>query len=120
MFYQFFFFQSTPFLLSFFYSSTKNIIKINNKKNNYLNQLLRLRLLKYTHTHNIYKYIYIHIAQPSLPKKQKDFYNNPDGGPHGNSQGIGAVNSCRKDLHPRDPSYPRFSSFLCKYNLTKS
>ena len=58
-------------------------------------------------------------APPSLPKK-KDSYNTPDGSPHGNSQGIGAVNCCRKDLHPRYCSYPRFSSFLCKCNLTKS
>ena len=57
---------------------------------------------------------------PSLPKKKKDSYNTPDGGPHGNSQGIRAVNCCRKDLHPRRRSYPRFSSFLCKCNLTKS
>ena len=33
---------------------------------------------------------------------------------------LGAVNCCRKDLHPRCLSYPRFSSFLCKCNLTKS
>ena len=57
---------------------------------------------------------------PSLPKKKKDSYNTPDGGPHGNSQGIRAVNCCRKDLHPRRRSYPRFSSFLYKCNLTKS
>ena len=97
-------------------------------KNNYMNQLL-----KYTHTHT--KYIYIHIikkknkknhnnkkkaVQPSFPKKKKDFYYTPDRGSHGNSQRIGAVNCCRKDLHPRHCSCPSFSSFLCKCNLTKS
>ena len=46
------------------------------------------------------------------PQEKKDSYNTPDGGPHSNSQGIGAVNCCRKDLHPRGRSYPRFSSFF--------
>ena len=49
----------------------------------------------------------------SLSKKKKDSYNTPDGGPHGNTQGIGAVNCCCKDLHPRGRSYPSFSPFLC-------
>ena len=57
---------------------------------------------------------------PCLPKKKKDSYNTPDGGPHGNSQEIRAVNCCCKDLHPRRRCYPIFSSFLCKCNLTKS
>ena len=96
-------------------------------KNNSMNQLL------------IYIYIYIYIynkekkrkrkknhnnkkkaVPPSLPKKKKDSYNTPDGGSYGNSQGIGAVNFCRKDLSPRGRSCPRFSSFLCKCNLTKT
>ena len=91
-----------------------------------MNQLLRLTLLKYTHTekkHMLKKIIIIikrKTVPPFLAKKRKDSYNTPDGGPHGNSQGIGAVNCCRKDLHPRCRSYPRFSSFLCKCNLTKS
>ena len=38
------------FLLNFFLQQHENIIKSNNKKNNYINQLLRLPLLKYTHT----------------------------------------------------------------------
>ena len=84
----------------------------------------------HTHTHkeNIYIYTYVKekkiikrkTVPPSLPKKKKDSYNTPDGGPHGSCQGIGAVNCCRKDLHPRCRSYPRFSPFLCKCNLTKS
>ena len=58
-------------------------------------------------------------APSSLPKKKGDPCNTPDGGPYSSSQGIGAVNCCRKDLHPRRCRYPRFSSFLCKCNLTK-
>ena len=93
--------------------------------NNYMNQLL-----KYTHTQNIYTYNKEKKGKnnnnkkkavlPSLPKKKKDPYNTSDGGSHGNSQRIGAVNCCRKDLHPRGRSCPSFSSFLCKCNLTKS
>ena len=120
----FFFFKSIFFLLNFFLQQHKNIIKSNNKKNNYINQLLRLPLLKYTHTEKKYicykKQIKRKAVPSSLPKKKKDPYNTPDGGPHGNSQGIGALNCCRKDLHPRGCRYPRFSSFLCKCNLTKS
>ena len=96
-----------------------------------MNQLLRLPLLKYTtHTEKKQhmlkkkkkqkqKQIKRKAAPSSLPKKKEDPYNTPDGGPYGNSQGIGAVNCCRKDLHPRRCRYPRFSSFLCKCNLTK-
>ena len=95
-----------------------------------MNQLLRLPLLKYTHPHrkknqtyvkkkNKTKQIKRKAAPSSLPKKKEDPYNIPDGGPYGDSQGIGAVNCCRKDLHPRGCRYPRFSSFLCKCNLTK-
>ena len=108
-----------------------------------MDQLLRLLLLKYTHTHththihtdrhthtrNIYIHTYVKekkiiikrkTVPPSLPKKKNDSCNTPDGGPYGNSQGIGAGNCCCKDIHPRCRSYPRFSSFLCKCNLTKS
>ena len=99
-----------------------------------MNQLLRLPLLKYTHTHTHRKKKHVKkkkqktkqkqikrkAAPSSLPKKKEDPYNIPDGVPYGNSQGIGAVNCCRKDLHPRGCRYPRFSSFLCKCNLTKS
>ena len=84
-----------------------------------MNQLLRLPLLKYTHTE---KKTNKKKSSTILPPQEikKDPYNTPDGGPYGNSQGIGAVNCCRKDLHPRGCRYPRFSSFLCKCNLTKS
>ena len=54
------------------------------------------------------------------PQEKKDPYNTPGGGPQGNSQGIAAVNCFRKDLHPSGRSCPRFSSFICKCNLTKS
>ena len=88
-----------------------------------MNQLLRLPLLKYTHTEKksyVKKKKRKRKAVPcSLPKKKEDPYNAPDGGPYGNSQGTGAVNCCRKDLHPRGCRHPRFSSFLCKCNLTR-
>ena len=68
-------------------------------KNNFMNQLLRLPLLKYTHkhTHTHTQNIYIHIIKkknhnnkkkavpPSLPRKKRDSYNTPNGGFHGNS-----------------------------------
>ena len=54
------------------------------------------------------------------PQEKKDTYSTPDGGPYGNRGGIGAVNCYHKDLHPRGRSCPRFCSFLCKCNLTKS
>ena len=57
--------------------------------------------------------------QPPSPRK-KHPYNTPDGGPNGNSQGIGAVNCCRKDLHPSGCRDPRSTSLLCKCNPTKS
>ena len=91
-----------------------------------MNQLLILPLLKYTHTekkiHMLKKNKQVkRKAVPcSLPKKKRDPYNTPDGGPHSSSQGIGAINCCWKDLHPRGRRHPRFSSFLCKRNLTKS
>ena len=44
----------------------------------------------------------------------------PDGGPHRNSQGIEAVKFCRKNIHSKGCRDPISSSFLCKYNLTKS
>ena len=89
-----------------------------------MNQLLRLPLLKYTHTEKKKrmlkkKQIKRKAVPSSLPKKKEDPYDSSDGGPYGNSQGIGAVNCCRKDLHFRGCRYPRFSSLLCKCNLTK-
>ena len=72
-----------------------------------MNQLLRLPLLKYTHTHT---HRHTHTHTHTQTHKHT----------HTQTQGIGAVNCCRKDLHPRRRSYPRFSSFLCKCNLTKT
>ena len=46
---KFVFFLNLFFLLNFFLQQHENIIKSNNKKNNYINQLLRLPLVKYTH-----------------------------------------------------------------------
>ena len=94
--YIFFFLINFFLLLFFFLQQHKNIIKSNNKKNNYMNQLLRLPLLKYTrvcaythtHTHtrthkeNIYTYVKEKIIKrktvpPSLPKKKKGFLQHP-------------------------------------------
>ena len=46
----------------------------------------------------------------SLPK-EKYPYSTSDGGPHSNSQGIGTINCCRKDLHPRVCRDPRSTLF---------
>ena len=59
----FFFFINQFFPFKFFLQQHKNLIKGNNKKNNYMNQLLRLPLLKYTHTKRKYIYIYIHMLK---------------------------------------------------------
>ena len=85
-----------------------------------MNQLLRLPLLKYTQTEEKNTYdkeiiiiiiiIIIKTVPSSLPKNKKGLLQIS----HRNSQGIGAVNCCHKDLHPTGRSYPRFSSFLCK------
>ena len=84
----------------------------------------------HTHTHRererernnryVKKQIKRKSVPSSLPKKKKHHYNTPDGGLHGNSQGMGAVNCCEKELHPRDCRYTRFYSILYKCNLTKS
>ena len=50
----------------------------------------------------------------------KHLYNTPDRDPNDTSQGKGTVNYCRKDLHTRGCRDPRSTSFLYKYNLTKS
>ena len=107
--------------LNFFFpfKNFNNTIKTfkNNKNNNYINQLLRLTLLKHTHTlkNNNNKRQY----QPPSPGN-KHLYNTPDGGPNGNSQGKGAVSYCHKDLHTRGCRDPRSISFLRKCSLTKS
>ena len=58
-------------------------------------------------------------GRTNLRPKEKYPYNNSDGGSHGNSQGIGAVNCCCKDLRSRGCRDPTFTSYLCKRNLTK-
>ena len=57
--------------------------------------------------------------QPPYPRN-KHPYNTPDRGPNGNSQGIGAINCCRKDLHTRGYRDPRTTSFLYNCKLTKN
>ena len=86
-----------------------------------MNQLLRLQLVKYTQRENktCFKKTKKNQHRPPCPRK-KDPYNTPDGGSYDNSQGTEAINCWRKDLHPRGCRYPRFFSFLCKCNLTKS
>ena len=66
------FLKSIFFILSFFLEQHKNIIESNNNKNNYMKQLLRLPLLKYTHTNkkNTYvkeKMIIIIIKRKTVP-----------------------------------------------------
>ena len=83
------------FSFSGFLQQHKDTAKSNNKKNNYINQLLRSSLLKNTHrernnTNN---------DKPSFQEKRP--YNTPGRDLHVNSQRIGAVNCCRKDLDPR-------------------
>ena len=54
------FFLIDFFPLNFFFKTTrKYIIKSNNKKNNCINQLLRLPLLKYTHTQKKNTYVFL-------------------------------------------------------------
>ena len=122
---EYIFFRINFFLLILFLQQHKSIIKSNNKKSNYMNQLLRLPLLKYTHTEQKIhmskktKIIIITIiiiikrktVSSSLPKKKRS--------PRQQSKNR-SLHCCRKDLHPRDRSYPTFSSFLCKCNLIKS
>ena len=67
-----FFYKFFPF--NFFLQQHKNIIKSNNKKNNYMNQLLRLPLLNYIQTEkNTYvkekKLIIIIIKGKTVPCK---------------------------------------------------
>ena len=45
------FFLKTLFPFKIFLQQHENTIKSNDKNNNYINQLLRLPLLKHTHTH---------------------------------------------------------------------
>ena len=54
IFLSFFFNKFFSFKNFFFTTTQKYVIKSNNKKNNYMNQLLRLPLLKYAHTEKKY------------------------------------------------------------------
>ena len=59
-------------------------------------------------------------AVPTSLLEEKYPYNTSERDPHGNSQGIGAVNCCRKDLYPRGCRDPTSTSYLCKRDPTKS
>ena len=106
------------FPLKKFLQQHENAVKSNNMKSNYINQLFRLLLLK--HTKVIIKIIIIKNAVTISLLKEKHPYKTSGGGPHCNSQGVGATNSCGRDLHPRGCRDPRCSLFLCKCNLTQS
>ena len=58
-------------------------------------------------------------APSSLPKKKRGQPQHPRRSSLRQQSRNRAVNCCRKDPHPRGCRYPRFSSFLCKCNLTK-
>ena len=80
------FLKSIFFILSFFLEQHKNIIESNNNKNNYMKQLLRLPLLKYTHTNKKNTYVkekmIIIIKRKRVPplssRKKKDSYDTQD------------------------------------------
>ena len=124
------FFNKTFFSFNNFYNNTKKTFKSNNKKSNYINQLLSPPLLKHTHARAQVPIITIIIIiiiiiiikrqyQPSSLRNRHP-YNTPDRGPNGNSLGIGVINCCRRGLHTRGCKDPRTTSFLCKCNLTKN
>ena len=116
--YNSFFFNKIFFPFKNFYNNTKKTFKSNNKNNNYINQLLKLPLLKcvrththtHTHTQNNNSNNNKRQYQPPSPKNRHP-YKNPDGGANSNSQGIGAVDCCRKDLHTRGCRDPRSTPF---------
>ena len=59
------------------------------------------------------------------PPRNKHPYNTPDRSPNGNSQGIGAVNCCCKDLsscnsqkeHCGEVTFPNLKSILLAYRI---
>ena len=64
-------FNNFFFLLNFFFTTTRIIwLKVTIKKNNYMNQLLRLPLLKYTHIHTDTD-TQKHILKKKLKKTKK-------------------------------------------------
>ena len=126
-----FFNKFFPIIIFFFLQQLKNTIKIINMKNNYMNQLLRLPLLKYTHRKKIRMLKKNKQTNKSnnnkkenstiLPPQEKiGLLQHPRQRSPWQQSRNKSRHSCRKDLHPRGHSYPRFSSFLCKSNLTKS
>ena len=100
-----------------------------------MNQILRLPVLKCTHRKKKKKKLKIKqkkkktkqkknpkknkTAPSSLPKKKRGQPQHPGQSSLRQQSRNRAVNWCRKDPHPRGCRYPRFSSFLCKCNLTK-
>ena len=70
------FFNNFFFYFNFFFTTIRKYNKSNNKKNNYINQLLRLPLLKYTHTHTQRKNIYI---LNEINKKESSTNLSPQG-----------------------------------------
>ena len=98
-----------------------------------MNQILRLPVLKHTHRKKKKK-LKIKPKQKnktkktpqknktppsSLPKKKRGQPQHPRRSSLQQQSRNRAVNCCRNDPHPRGCRYPRFSSFLCKCNLTK-
>ena len=102
-----------------------------------MTQILRLPVLKYTHRKKKKKKKVKNktktkkqnktkkktqknkTAPSSLPKKKRGQPQHPRRSSLRQQSRNRAVNCCRKDPHPRGCRYPRFSSFLCKCNLTK-
>ena len=99
-----------------------------------MNQILRLPVLKYTQRKKKKNKLKIKQKQknktkktpqetkqhhPPSPRKKRGQPQHPRRSSLRQQSRNRAVNCCRKDSHPRGCRYPRFSSFLCKFNLTK-
>ena len=112
-----------------FLQQNENISKTNNTKKQLHESNIKITIAK-IHSHR--KKNMLKIKQKKPPKKQKKPSSTilPPQEKRGHPQHPRrsflrqqsrnrAVNCCRKDPHPRGCRYPRFSSFLCKCNLTK-